>query len=248
MSPEGTPWKVLWIELGARAMSGDAAAARRLFRDTQLCEDAISARKEASIALDPNNNVAANAGQRDQVLANLQKSLELGARICADVTEEDLSSIIYPIVLSAANSGDERAAECYVAAYYEPSDDMRSGVGLEDYRNNALRLAEEGVQRGSWQMVSLLKIAYGSSRRQSLLYSIVEPDPAKAYAYAYLEWLGMPAESGAPLNEMLEGMRSSGEISPETRAASEAWARSTFSRNFGAHKNTGNDGLCFSGR
>jgi hypothetical protein len=225
----GTSWVEVLSELMNRAEAGDSAAARRLYQDTTQCQRYLIAKKQAAIEL---QNLSSRALENDQIdrkdsqLAGISETLDSAAKVCANVSEDQLREHASRIMLAAANAGDEGAATCYVGAFFDSN--QTSEMDLDDYKANAGRLAQLGVERGDWSMVALMALAYGDTGGSDA----IPPDPEQAYAYTRLLRLGSTGPLAEKKDRQLQAMVDAGTLSQEAIAAGDAWADATYKRYF----------------
>ena len=197
LPPANTQLKSILAELRARADAGDAEAASRLFKDMQTC--AQVQRLNQTLPAMSNRVLAdappgAPAPRSERMLDFLQRNLDFtknNAAMCADLGTADMAELV-PATLQAAQLGDAEAANCYVGA------NLNNWPGLldnpqwvQDYKSNALNLANGALQQGDWSMAMLMAQAYGGGSR-NMLNQLTGSDPTQAYTYAKLMSLGQP--------------------------------------------------------
>jgi hypothetical protein len=240
----GTPLKSELAELKARADAGDAAAASRLFQDMQTCAQVQRLNQFmpglANRVLNDNGAASApDAAQRSgRMLDFVQRNLDFtrnNAAMCADLSADDMANLV-PATLQAAQMGDAQAANCYVGA------NLNNWPGLldnpqwiQDYKSNALGLANSALQQGDWAMATLMAQAYGGNPRTSnMLNQLTGTNPAQAYTYAKLMSLGQP--SGTPPSTRSTNALSnlSSQLSPDQIQAADAQAQQMYQQYFNA--------------
>lgn len=240
LPPAGTPLKQTLAELQARAETGDAEAASRLYRDLQRCAIVrnINRRMPNAAAYYLNMKVdkmsadeARNAGvMLDMMDADLRYARD-NAASCVDLDDGDMNNLV-PSSLQAALLGDDKAASCYLGS------DLLRQPGLLDhpewlaaFKDNALPLATMAVSSGNWTVVKQLAFAYKGAFSGALLTQVTGVDPVQAYRYLKLWRLG--ADSGED-TEYLDSQL--GEVAKQlpVQAASDAdvWAQDAYQRYF----------------
>lgn len=241
LPPEGTPLAQTYDELKARADSGDADAASRLFRDSYRCtlaQESLTNTPTIAARLlegDTSKLSAEELTRREKYLASLENYLGTARRVsqsCAGLDEKPL--LLTPIVLEASRLGDVSASDCYVSGY------MLSDSGLfdhpewlQEYKDNVLEIAQSAVARGDWGMVALLQHAYARDGYATLgLRQLVRPDPVQNYRYLRLRRLGANNEN-APYYDKELAFVAHG-LSTDEVAAGDAWAQDIYQRYFSA--------------
>ncbi len=200
LPPANAPLKSILAELKARADAGDTDAASRLFRDMQTCAQVQRLNQTMPgianrVLNDTSTPASPAAAQRsERMLDFVQRNLDFSksnAAMCADLSAADMAELV-PATLQAAQLGDAQAANCYVGA------NLNNWPGLldnpqwvQDYKSNALGLANGAVQQGDWSMAMLMAQAYGGSSR-NMLNQITGSNAQQAYTYAKLMSLGQP--------------------------------------------------------
>lgn len=191
--------------------TGDATAElSRQFRFRMTCARVASGSREMERQFrDPNswiNNDDVARQLSPEILTGWQKALaewEAYREPCKRLGTAIDDGSIYEIALRAANAGDRDAATCYIMTRWTmPKDPTFKGqaVGhtqmgispqfLSDYRKNARRLFDEGLQRGDWRVVSLMDMAI-NDRHGQLIGSLRSFDsPNDEYVNLKLMLLG----------------------------------------------------------
>lgn len=223
-----------------RALAGNALAASRLYRDTLHCVRVASTAAQFDFMLELYRGGTSSAvvlENQEIELASMQAEMEHYSETCAGIDPKVISEALYPIVRQSALLGNEQAAACYVYAgmfEFGPYTDRQKASFRSDYEENALAIAESAIERGSWEMVGLMRAAYASDRggndEHGWLNAMVNADPLKFYAYWLLAQNGManrepPDEKRlVALADMLERIRSNSAFSPAEQADAAAWA------------------------
>jgi len=241
LPPPDAPLTQVYADLKARADAGDAPAASRLYRDVGRClhaRDVLTNQTHAASWMleDDTSKLDANQlSRREQRLGAIEDELSkarAASSLCEGAMPEQLH--LAPVALRAAQLGDTQAADCYVSA------GLTTGGGLlehpewlQDYKANALSLANAAVEQGDWAMVGQLQRAYAQSTGAGLLSQVTGADPAQAYAYLKLRSLGSATSQGTSflnrqLAEAAQGLPTGAITEGDT------WAQSTYQQYFGA--------------
>lgn len=240
LPPPNAPLKSILAELKSRADSGDADAASRLFRDMQTCAQVqrlnqmmpMFANHVLNDTSTPTSTAAAQRSER--MLDFVQRNLDYtrnNAAMCADLSSEDMTTLV-PATLEAAQLGDAQAANCYVGA------NLNNWPGLldnpqwiQDYKSNALNLANSAVQQGDWGMVTLMASAYNGGSR-NMLNQLTGNNPAQAYTYAKLMSLGQPTGANAPPHAGANLSNLANQLTPEQIQTADAQAQQMYQQYF----------------
>jgi len=242
LPPPNAPLAEVYADLRARADAGDAPAASRLYRDVGRClhtRDVLNNRSRAVGWILEDDTSRLNADKlerRERRLSAIEEELaeaRANSSVCEGLTPSQLE--LAPVALRAAQLGDAQAADCYVSA------GLTAGGGLldhpewlQDYKNNALALANSSVQQGDWEMVNQLRRAYAQSNGAGLLSQVTGADPSQAYAYLKLQSLGAATSQGnSYLSHQLADAAQN--LPADTVAQGDAWAQSTYQQYFGAN-------------
>ncbi len=242
LPPPNAPLAQVYADLKARAVAGDAPAASRLYRDVGRCLHArdvlTNQTRTASWMLeDDTSKLDANElSRREQRLGTIQDELSkarASSSLCDGVMPEQLQ--LAPVALRAAQLGDAQAADCYVSA------GLTTGGGLldhpewlQDYKDNAMSLANTAVEQGDWTMVGQLQRAYAQSNNAGLLGQVTGADPSQAYAYLKLRSLGAVTPQGSSflnrqLTDAAQGLPTGAVTEGDT------WAQNTYQQYFGTN-------------
>jgi hypothetical protein len=227
----GTPLKQTFQELKARADTGDATAASRLYHDLITCFGAGAMMKNNALAaediLDEQNGTDTAEVQRAQ-LDNAQRFLKGSATLSAlcDGVGADMLNTLPAISLQAAQLGDANARDCYV--HRGPFAAPRSVVGdpssVDTYREQAPALIDSAIAAGDWKMVDMLQYAYGPSG-VNLIAGLVGPDPFQHYRYLKLFRLGADGFRISNLDKQLA--YAAKQLDARQLADADAWAETT---------------------
>lgn len=242
LPPPNAPLAEVYADLKVRADAGDAPAASRLYRDVGRClhaRDVLTNQTHAAgwMLEDDTSKLDANQlSRREQRLATIEDELSkarAASNLCEGVLPEQLH--LAPVALRAALLGDTQAADCYVSA------GLTTGGGLldhpewlQDYKANAMSLANAAVEQGDWTMVGQLQRAYAQSTGSGLLSQVTGADSAQAYAYLKLRSLGSVTPQGTSyLNRQLAEAAQG--LPPGAVTEGDTWAQSTYQQYFGAN-------------
>jgi hypothetical protein len=249
---EDTPWKALYAELAPRAAKGDKKAAVRLWHDTMRCVGHFEDKRKFGMLNDRLARGGLDADSQRFIsdwLARVTQAIARNRWLCNDVAEPEIEEATYPTMLLAAEAGSEMAARCYVSATFPPGEkNLKDPAHMAEFRQHAMSLAQAGIARGDWTMVSLLAYAYSDNAGWgidapliSAWYRVDDRDPLKWYAYLKLEALGQEAdgESAASAEDGLQELIEQHQLAPNDVIAADAWARELFVRYFAGRPYTG---------
>jgi len=259
LPPRGAPLAQIYDDLKARADVGDAAAASRLYHDIGRCKAALnSIQTLQGVVADSSQGNDSDAspdtlGRRTATVAvahhHQAKSGQLATSQCADLAPAQLQ--IMPVALRAAQLGDNDAADCYVGM---PVTFARGLVDhpewLEQYKENALALADAAIRRGDWTMVEQLQDSYAKKGVDGgdLLHQLTGTDPAMAYRYSRLALLAMAEHPDVPRTVLDQQRTLAMESLPGAAIqAGDAWADDAHRRYFSANPDgarTSEMGVC----
>lgn len=237
LPPAGAPLKDTFDDLKRRADAGDQAAGTRLFRDVTRCKMWRELRRSVAVVapsmLDakiPEN--VDNAESSAQLLGMLSEDLDWvrsRAPLCEQALTAQLDS--YPdVMLRAAELGDSQARDCYLdVSYFNIGNVMQHPQWLEQFRQSAPELIDQGVNDGDWKVIFLLRNAYDDFENGApLLSQLIAPNPALAYRYTRLMQLGK--ENNKLYDQRLAALEQ--QLSADAISASEAWAQDAYQRYF----------------
>lgn len=159
LPPPGTPWEQEFLVLMDRAKAGDKAASDRLYGDTVGCMHFNAVRGAVQAELRTDQRVGEmNAGQVARELeghATQLTVLKEKRSTCSGVDAEVLEDVAYPIILAAANNGNEAAAVCYVSGVQgKPGDGTPRALRI--WKGRASGFMWAGLKRGDWKMVEFM--------------------------------------------------------------------------------------------
>ena len=242
LPPPDAPLAQTYADLKARADAGDAPAAARLYRDVGRClhtRDVLTNQARAASWMLEDDTSRLDAGQlsrRERRLGSIEGELtkaRANSELCDNLTPAQLQ--LAPVALRAAQLGDTQAADCYVSA------GLTTGGGLldhpewlQDYKSNALSLANNAVQQGDWTMVGQLQRAYAQSAGAGLLGQVTGGDPSQAYAYMKLRSLGAVTPQGTGfLSQQLA--QAAQNLPADAVTQGDAWAQNAYQQYFGTN-------------
>jgi hypothetical protein len=243
LPPPGTPLKQAEAELQARADSGDAEAASRLYRDTLTCYEVrkvkTSSAEFAKWALEkkPDGATPEALQRADRILESIQKQLDYerdNAELCEGLGDAEINAVL-PHALHAAQLGDPAAAECYLGARLT---DMQGLLDhpewLYDYKLNAPALIDTGLAQGNWGVVMQVAQALrpGPFGSASLLSQLIGHDPSQYYRYLKLISLGNAPGEPKHDEARLQLADAASALDANALLDADAWAQDTYQRHF----------------
>lgn len=189
----------VYADLKRRSDANDPDAATELFRDLRRCQmeqelgRALPQWVKRELDSDTSRDTPEELARREKYLESMQKDVDFVQRyqaFCADADADSLAQLV-PSTLKAAQLGDLHAVRCYIGNEVQ----MVPGLldhpeWISDFKQNAVPLAQFGLEHGDWGTAGLLAFAYGGSFSSSLLTQAVKPDPVQAYQYLKLQALG----------------------------------------------------------
>ncbi|MEP6483055.1 MAG: hypothetical protein ABJB01_01310 [Rudaea sp.] len=241
LPPQDTPLKNVFDALKARADSGDAAAASRLYRDTQRCLNVAYINRTVADVVKrmlTQNTASMSAQQlslRENMLGQMQHQLDQARQnvsFCEGLADKHFDQLL-PMTFRAAQLGDNEAAHCYVGGVFLQQDGVLDHPEwLAQYRQNAMAVADRAVERGDWTMVAQLRAAYAGTSDVDNFSQITGYDPAMQYRYLKLERLGADAKDADDFQNAIVALLPS--LNENDVAAGDAWADETHRRYFAA--------------
>jgi len=242
LPPPDAPLAQVYADLKTRADAGDAQAASRLYRDVGRClhtRDVLANQSRAASWMLEDDTSGLDADQlarRERRLGTIEDELakaRANSGLCEGATPAELQ--LAPVALRAAQLGDVQAADCYVSA------GLTAGGGLldhpewlQDYKANALSLANSAVEQGDWTMVNQLQRAYAQSSGAGLLAQVTGGDPSQAYAYLKLRSLGAVTPQGNSfLSRQLADAAQN--LPADAVTQGDTWAQNAYQQYFGAN-------------
>ncbi|WP_109124316.1 hypothetical protein [Dyella sp. C11] len=244
LPPAGAPLEATYELLRQRAGDGDPVAAQRVFDGARECM--IAARLDAFyqhalqdkhwILNQPESPDASawDKQYRESTIQAIQQGMERVQRDipnCGSFFHENLDDgRMLAMALAAARTGDDQATACLMTVNYKgrsPSPEENAAFAQE-----VMRLANDGMQRGSWQIVEAMREVVGSrSVEGGQLTPLSYPDQAKSWAYARLYRLGLPDDSPAAIH-MDKVLSEVSTTSPAEQAKAQEWAQGIYQRYF----------------
>jgi hypothetical protein len=245
LPPKDTPLRQIFDQLKSRADAGDPAAASRLYHDTQRCRYvAYINRTVADVAKrmltqNTTNMSAQQLSLRENMLGQMQHQLDEARQnqpFCEGVTSTQLNQLL-PMAFRAAQLGDNDAADCYIGGPFLVQDGILDHPEwLTQYKQNAMTVADQAVQRGDWTMVAQLRAAYAGTFDLDNFSQITGYDPALQYRYLKLQRLGAEAKDVEFFQNEIGALTPS--LSETDIAAGDAWANDAYRRYFSAQSDS----------
>jgi hypothetical protein len=241
----GTPLRLSFPQLQARADAGDLAAATRLYRDLSICNRlrgidwAISG--HAKEVLDEQvggmkpDQLEEYRAQLDAVESN-KRNMQRLHNLCDGASNAMLESLV-PNLQKAARLGEEHARACYLSRgpNYDASGFVNHPEWLAAYRGSVPSMIESGMEAGDWKVVDLLRNAYQPGA-EDLLTGVLGTDPYQYYRYLKLYRLGAEPHLVEKLNKQMAA--AAAQLAPAQVADADAWAERTFRQNFNIGNST----------
>lgn len=236
--------------LRAGANAGDVTASTRLYRGLSLCHR-LRAMDWSNAMLASELLEAQTRGmtpaqlegyrmQLDGIESRRQNAARMNER-CAEADAAMMDALV-PSVRRAAQLGEPHARACYLAM--GPNFDMRALARhpewIDQYRGSVPGMIEAGMAAGDWAVVNILRSAYQPDA-DGLLAGVLGSDPARHFRYLKLYRLGAGPGDIAVLDQQLAV--AAARLSPEQRNEAEAWAETTFRRDFHGRSSVGAPGL-----
>jgi len=244
LPPPKAPLLSVFNELRTRVDAGDGAAATRLFHDLKICRELRFAQDVGPTLLtgalnEPTRGKSPEElNQQYESLDRTQKMMDFvhdNAAMCAGIDLDQFDATV-PAMLVAARSGDLLALDCYLGMEISavPGRLLDHPEWLTQYKQNALALAQSGLELGDWRVVKLLEFAYSAGSAGTLLGYVTgqHPDPEQAYRYQKLERLGATGDFAVQLGMMFPIAAPNASLSKEQVAAADAWAQDVYTRYF----------------
>ena len=239
LPPADTPLKRVFDNLKSRADAGDATAASRLYRDTQRCRDVAYINRTVAdvvkrmLTQNTANMSAQQIALRENMLGQMQHQLDEARHnqsFCEGLTGAQLNQLL-PMAFRAAQLGDNEAADCYIGGQFLMQDGILDHPEwLTQYKQNAMNVADEAVQRGDWTMVAQLRAAYAGTFDLDDFSQITGYDPALQYRYLKLQRLGAEAKDAEFFQSEIGALTPS--LGETDITNGDAWAKDTFRRYF----------------
>lgn len=245
--PPGMPLATSYQRLLERAQAGDTKAAIRLFESLSEClhvsrlNAAFRADiKDKSSFLNNPGGFQLNAKEQTKDLDVIQKELDKIQRadvLCGNLPDDFNDGRIYQAALRAARAGDADATACLLVAPYDAAPRLTPEQG-RGYATEVMRLAEDGLHQGNWNIASAMRFIYASwsvddvGSHVGYQGFLKTPDPVKELQYSELIRLGTldNTPEAVSLDRGLSIMRS--KMSLAQRAAADHWAQETYASYF----------------
>ncbi|HEX4480067.1 MAG TPA: hypothetical protein VH082_04615 [Rudaea sp.] len=156
--------------------------------------------------------------------------VQRNAPFCDDADPEMIDQLA-PASLKAAQLGDSKALDCYISGMllHMPGV-LDHPEWLNDFKQNALPLADQAFKNGDWRAVMLYENAYSGSFVAGLFGQLTGTDPVRAYQYLKLQQLGTNSEFIKGITDSVND--AANDLTPEQIAQSDAWAQDMYSRYF----------------
>ncbi|HEX4480066.1 MAG TPA: hypothetical protein VH082_04610 [Rudaea sp.] len=229
----------VFADLKRRADANDPNAAAELFRDLRRCQmqqelsDALPQWMKNEFDSDTSADTPDELARREKYLDAMQKEVDFVQRyqaFCANANPDALVQLV-PSTLKAAQLGDLHAVRCYIGNEVE----MVPGLidhpeWISDFKQNAIPLAQYGIQHGDWGTAGLLAFAYRGTFSSSLFTQAVKPDPLQAYQYTKLQALGASDSFATKIQQQVDEAAEG--LTPEQIAQGDAWAKDMYERYF----------------
>lgn len=229
----------VYADLKSRADANDAAAASELYYDLRRCRlQKLSAQSLPRWVREVlNHDVSGSTDEQlkihEQALETMQREIDFvqrNAPFCDDA-DPDMIDQLAPASLKAAQLGDTKAINCYVSGMllHMPGV-LDHPEWLNDFKQNALPLADQAFKNGDWRVVSLYANAYSGSFVSGLFGQLTGTDPVRAYQYLKLQQLGASGDFIQGIADRVNDAAT--DLTPEQIAQSDAWAQDTYTRYF----------------
>lgn len=241
LPPEGTPLAQTYDELKARADAGDAAAASRLFSEAQHCFQTRQTVRflphAANIILNEDTSKldADELSKHEKRLADMEQNLAKAKsenEPCEGLSDAQLQ--LTPLALQAAQLGDTAASDCYVSGFLLYSGGLLDHPEwLQQYKSNAMTIAQAALEQGDWRMVASLRNAYGQTIGSAFtpLAQLTGGDRVQYYRYLKLQLLGATDKNANSLGRQVAEAAQS--LTAVDVNAGDAWAQDIYLRFFG---------------
>jgi len=240
LPPPRAPLLSVFNELKSRVDSGDGKAATRLFHDLKICRE-LRFTQDVGLTLAAgalNKPTPEELNQQDQLLDRAQKMMDFvqdNASMCAGIDLDQFDATV-PAMLVAARGGDLLALDCYLGLEISavPGRLLDHPEWLTQYKENALALAQSGLERGDWRVVKLLEFAYsaGTGGSELLNYVTGPPNSEQSYRYQALIRRGASGAFAAQLDTMFPMAATDASLNKEQIDAADAWAQDIYTRYF----------------
>lgn len=221
LPPPRTPLTQIYDALKARAAAGDATAASRLFNDVRECAVARRMKRtlpswmQTSIHLKDDGNGTSHAQVVPAYIMRMtsdQYDYVQSLKPMCDGLDDNRIDEVFSLEMLAARLGDMHALACFVGSNLDYMPGLvNHPQWLEQFKDNAMNLADYGIRQGNWDVIHALQIAYAGKGAAFLLTQVTGFDPVRNATYLELERLGAAnakeaADIGQQLNLVAEQM------------------------------------------
>jgi hypothetical protein len=229
----------VYADLKSSADANDAAAAAELYYDLRRCRlQKVSAQLLPKWLRETLNHDVSGATDEqlkinERAMETMQHQIDFvqrNAPFCDDADPEMIDQLA-PASLKAAQLGDSKALDCYISGMllHMPGV-LDHPEWLNDFKQNALPLADQAFKNGDWRAVMLYENAYSGSFVAGLFGQLTGTDPVRAYQYLKLQQLGTNSEFIKGITDSVND--AANDLTPEQIAQSDAWAQDMYSRYF----------------
>lgn len=144
---------------------------------------------------------------------------------------QELEEKFFADTKRAAAMGDANAQVCYLGSRFDLGRAF-TPQEIQEYKDSAPRYIEEGISRGDWRIVEVLRRATPSvSRQYALLSQLPSAGPMTMYKMNRLQVLGINSiDYGAYLEVNATGLER--KLSDKEKLEANEWASATFERSF----------------
>lgn len=219
------------------AHQGDKEAAVALYESAIDCVSGDLAKKFLErLSLQPNSWVSSPGKMKDlspEQLEQVEEQVRLAQDYdanCAGTREMTESGELYEVARMAADAGDRQAGFCYASGRLpRPKAWEQDAAKLAQYRENAARYINQGMQAGDWRAVALALESSGG-KYYSWLSLVIGRNPEMAYELTRLQRLGADGPTAADLDKQL-AIRARA-LNPQAITAADRRAETTFQQAF----------------
>lgn len=181
----------------SRAEPATAASPVEAFEYALMCAKYAQLQASLSVMSSSANDPKIRSSLSPEQLETIEKNLDFlreNEERCRDTEHLLTDGSLYEISLRAARAGSREAANCYILASFNRSENQRNDpVEFEKYRRNALPLLDAGMRAGDWNAASLNVMRYNPGYNgggTSWLRNLNRPDDEMAYSFTMLKYLG----------------------------------------------------------
>ena len=249
--PRNTTWAEIEKTFLPSAERGDIEAIEKVYASTLQCHNYFHLRRniDAIINQMKGDNVPSwmleSYGRK---LAEVQKALADTSAMCEDVSERDVEALLMKSVRLAAEQGDGSAQACYLSGALFGPYDSQAEAAKKAYEADAIRIADEGLRAGNWEILAILANAFSEGQGDDYrgwIGRYVSASPVAQYAILYLIKSGMSATGTSTgtsrqgpfvnLDGALEALKESSKLSSDEVRRAESWAEDAYVRRFSNH-------------